>query len=78
MQPVGSRPIPCCGRLLWCHLAGERAVRAALSGMWALGAASSDLVIKVKPIKNLYLGSVKGNNGGFSDNILDAYVDFFI
>lgn len=53
-------------------------MRAALSGMWALVAASSDLVIKVKPIKNLYLGSVKGNNGGFSDNILDAYVDFFI
>ena len=46
-----------------------------LSGMWA---ASSDRVNKVKPIKNLYLGSVKGNTGGFSDNILDAYVDFFI
>lgn len=33
--------------------------------------------MKTKIIKNVYLGSVKGNDGSFSYNTEDAYADIF-
>lgn len=34
--------------------------------------------MKVKPTKNIHLGSVKGNKGSFSDTIEDGFANYFL